>query len=139
MTTPTSKPRASSKLRVWIDRCLPQPQIKTVFEHFGFEAWTCDEIYGTRSPSVLDPEWIKFCGEHGLTAISRNPKMFKVDAERDAIRGHGALVVHVVNTKIQPATAAAIIGRHMPNIERWAKDPKAGLWRISPHGTTRDL
>lgn len=98
-----------------------------------------DEVYGPRSQFVLDPEWISMCGQQGLTALSKNPKMCGVDEEKEAIVRNGTLVVHLASATIRPPTATMVFGRHLVSITRWSRDPAPGLWKLYHDRASRYL
>lgn len=138
MSKTGSGSRRSRKPVVLLDRCIP-PGVGAALSHFGAEHRTLYDMYGPRSQSVADVEWIEDSANEGLVVLTQNFRIARVPHEAEAVRKFGARVLSYHRAQLTKEAKALILGRHMQTLRRLHEHEGPAFWRVRPDGMSRDI
>lgn len=79
---------------ILIDRCLTPSLVKPLQRLYQLRAVTLADVFGSNySQTMADVEWITYCGQNNVVALTANPNIWKVPLEVQAIRDNSTRVL----------------------------------------------
>lgn len=73
------------KARFFIDRCLESPSLIKGLCEAGLDVVTMRDAFGDRGEQVTDLEWLRYCGQHNLIALTKDSRISRNQVEREAV------------------------------------------------------